>query len=168
MSRVALDVESVLADTNEAALQSTDKLDRAELLGSWDLSDEQWQVYIGVTDAVWRHNPDSIPPEEPAIDEYVSQINKGNTVDIVTGRMHVDEQIIWWLEEHGIEYNDFISTNRPKYEFTEYDVFIDDNPDMFNECRLLLRHQPWNAELDDADSKLTDRIYSLAEVSEFL
>lgn len=165
--KIALDVESVLADTNEAALQSTDKLDRAELLGSWDLSEQQWQVYMGVTDAIWRHNPQSIPPEESSIAEYVADFSEGHTVDILTGREHVDEQIIWWLEEHGIEYNNFTSTPSPKQQY-DYDVFIDDNPDMFGECRLLLRHQPWNAKLDDERSKTTDRIYSLAEVSDFL
>lgn len=168
MSKIALDVESVLADTNEAALQSTDKLDREHLLGEWDLNDHQWQVYMGVTDAIWRHKPEIIPPEEPALDQYISAMNKNHHVDIVTGRMHVDEQIIWWLDEHGIEYNSFISTNQPKYLFDEYDVFIDDNPDMFDECRLFLRHQPWNAHLDDLRSKSTDRVYSVAEVLDFL
>jgi hypothetical protein len=165
--RVALDVESVLADSNEAALQSTDKLDRQELLGEWDLSDHQWQVYMGVTDAIWRHKPEIIPPEEPALDEYVSQIRQNHEVHIVTARMHVDEQIVWWLEEHGIEHDSFTSTDQPKHEL-DYDVYIDDNPDMFGECRLLLRHQPWNAAIDDGGSKSTDRIYSLAEATEFL
>lgn len=165
--KVALDVESVLADSNEAALQSTDKLDREELLGEWDLSDHQWQVYIGVTDAVWRHNPQFIPPEEPALDEYVNKIRENHELHILTGRMHVDEQIMWWLEKHGIEYDSFQSTDRPKHEF-DFDVFIDDNPELFGECRLLLRHQPWNAHLDDTRSKTCDRIYSLAEAVEFL
>lgn len=165
--KIALDVESVLADSNEAALQSTNKLDRAELLGEWDLPDEQWQVYMGVTDAVWRHKPEMIPPEEPALSKHVSDISDRYTVDIVTAREHVDEQIVWWLEHHGIEYNDFISTGRPKWTF-DYDLWIDDNPEMFGECRLLLRHQPWNADCPDQDSKSCDRIYSLAEVSDFL
>lgn len=166
--KIALDVESVLADTNEAALQSTDKLDRQELLGEWDLSTHQWQVYMGVTDAVWRHNPQMIPPEEPAIAEYVDALREDNEVHILTARMHVDEQIVWWLEEHGISYDSYTSTDVPKYEYEEYDVFIDDNPDMFGECRLLLRHQPWNAHLDDANSKSCDRIYSLAEAVDFV
>lgn len=168
MSRIALDVESVLADTNEAALRSSDSLDREHLLGEWNLSDHQWQVYIGVTDAIWRHNPQFIPPEEPALDQYVSDLNKRHQVDIVTGREHVDQQVKWWLDEHGIEYENFVSTGCAKYKFTEYDVFVDDNPEMFGECRLLLRHQPWNDSLDDKNSKSCDRIYSLAEVRDFL
>ena len=167
MVKIALDVESVLANTNEAVLQSTDKIDRSELLGEWDLSEELWQIYSGVSDAVWRHNPDSIAPEEPMIDQYTAEIARGNTVDIVTARPHVDEQMVWWLDAHDVTYRNFISTQEPKY-LLDYDIYIDDNPDMFNNCRLLLRHQPWNTELDDDQSKTCDRIYSLAEVAEFV
>lgn len=165
--RIALDVESVLADSNEAALQSTDKLDREQLLGNWNMSDEQWQVYLAVTDAVWTHKPEIIPPEEPCLDQYVQNFSDGHTVDIVTARMHVDEQIMWWLDHHGIEYDSFISTDIPKWEY-DYDVWVDDNPEMFGECRLLLRNQPWNVDCPDTRSKSCDRIHSLAEVSDFL
>jgi hypothetical protein len=166
--KVALDVESVLADSNEAALQSTDKLDRAELLGEWDLSEHQWQVYMGVTDAIWRHNPQFIPPEEPNLDRYVAEIRESvETLDILTAREHVDESIVWWLSEHGIEYDEFISTGRPKYEY-DYDVFIDDNPEMVGSVRLFLRDQPWNQSVDDEALKTCDRICSLGEVSSFL
>jgi hypothetical protein len=167
LMKIALDVESVLADSNEAALQSTDRLDREELLGEWDLSDHQWQVYMGVTDAVWRHNPHSIPPEEPALSQYVSELREDHEVHILTARMYVDEQVQWWLDEHGIGYESFTSTKQPKHEL-EYDVFIDDNPDMFGNCRLFLRHQPWNAHLDAVRHSSCERIHSLAEVSEKL
>lgn len=167
--KIALDVESVLADSNEAALQSTDKLDRQKLIGEWDLDDYTWQVYMGVTDAVWRHNPQVVPPEEPNLDRYVQQIiDQGHDVDILTARMNVDESIVWWLNEHGIEYDNFISTDTSKYEYSEYDIFIDDNPDMAGECRLLLRDQPWNQDVNAGNMKTCDRICSLAEVLEFL
>jgi len=165
--RIALDVESVLANTNEAVLQSTDKIDRDELLGQWDLSDELWQIYCGASDAVWRHNPELIPPEEPMIDKYSKQLSQGNLLDVVTARPHVDEQMVWWLDEHNIEYENFYSTQSPKYEM-EYDVYIDDNPEMFGECRLLLRNQPWNTHVDDHRSKMCDRIYSLGQAVDFL
>ena len=165
--KIALDVESVLANTNEAVLQSTDKIDRSELLGEWDMSDEMWQIYSGVSDAVWRHNPDSIPPEEPMLDQVVADIAEDNELDIVTARQHVDEQMVWWLDAHNIPYNEFHSPEQPKYELN-YDAFIDDNPRMFGECRLLLRHQPWNADLPDEEVKSCDRIYSLQEACDFL
>lgn len=169
MSRIALDVESVLADTNEGALQSTNKLDREEVLGEWEFDEETWQVYMGVTDALWRHNPGAIPPEESRIDEYVRQMNEHNEVHILTGRMHVDTQVVWWLNEHGIEYESFTSTEKNKCSFEQYDVFIDDNPKMVGDCRrLLLRHQPWNAHIDCQKYKTVDRVYSLAEAVEYL
>jgi len=169
VSKIALDVESTLADSNEAALQSTHKLDRDHLIGEWDLDDYTWQVYMGVTDAIWRHNPQFVQPEEPCLDEYVSRIADDNEVHILTGREHVDEQIVWWLDHHGIEYESFTSTGDDKCSYREYDVFIDDNPKMVGGCqRLLLRHQPWNAHIDTENYKSVDRIHSLAEALEFL
>lgn len=168
MSRIALDVESTLADSNEAALQSTDKLDRSHLLGEWDLDDYTWQVYMGVTDSIWRHNPQVIPPEEPCLDEYVSSLAEDNEIHILTSRQHVDEQIMWWLNHHGIEYDTFTSTGGDKCQY-DYDLFIDDNPRMVGECkRLLLRHQKWNADISTEKYKSVDRIHSLAEAVEFL
>jgi hypothetical protein len=165
--KILLDVESVLANTNEAVLQSTDKINREELLGEWDLSNETWEIYSGVSDAVWRHNPDSIPPEEPMLDRYTQQLAEGNTLDIVTGRQHVDKNIVWWLDSHNITYDSFRSYGEPKYNLG-YDLYIDDNPELFGECRLLLRHQPWNADLPTTDAKSVDRIYSLADAVEFV
>lgn len=165
---ILLDVESVLANTNEAVLQSTDKIDRAELLGEWNISDETWQIYSGVSDAVWRHNPDSIPPEEPMLDQHTAQLAEGNTLDIVTARPHVDEQMVWWLDAHNISYNTFYSYSEgPKYELA-YDLYIDDNPEMVGACRLLLRNQAWNAAIETESSKTCDRIHSLAEAVEFI
>ena len=166
--KVALDVESVLADSHEAVYRSTDKLSYGDLYDSWKFETRAWQIYIGASDAIWRHNPDTIAPEEPNLSEYVADIREAHEVDIVTARLHVDEQIVWWLAEHDIEYDDFISTGRPKQELDEYDVFIDDNPRMFDTCRLFLRHQPWNKHLNEMDSKRCDRIHSLAEAVEYL
>jgi hypothetical protein len=121
-----------------------------------------------VTDAVWRHNPQSIPPEEPMLSQYVSKMREDHEVHILTGRQHVDGQIRWWLEEHNIEYESFTSTGNDKWLFKEYDAFIDDNPEMVGECRLFLRTQPWNAQIDAQMYKTCDRIHSLADVIEFL
>ena len=165
--RIALDVESVLAEPNEPVLNATERLSRNEIESEWNFSRESYQIYMGVSDAIWRHKPEIIPPEEPNLDEYVASWREYHTVDILTHREHVDRQVQWWLSEHGIDYDNFISTDKPKWEF-DYDVWIDDNPEMFQECRLLLRHQPWNASCEDRKSKSCDRIYSLAEVSDFL
>ena len=123
---------------------------------------------MGVSDAIWRHNPQMIHPEEPDIATYVEQMyEQADELDIVTHREHVDEQVVWWLSEHDIVYDEFVSCNVPKYELG-YDVYIDDNPNLFGQCRLLLRHQPWNAYLDDENSKSCDRVHSLAEAVDFI
>lgn len=166
--KLALDLESVLADTNEVALQSTDKLDPEHFEDGWGLSDKQWETYVKVTDAAWRHNPQSIPPEEENIDRYVSKLREaGNEIHILTAREWVDEQILWWLEEKEIEYDSFESTSSPKHEY-DYDIFIDDNPELWGECRLLLRDQPWNNHIDTSSSRSSHRIYSLEEVNKFI
>jgi len=168
MTTVALDLEAVLADTMNAALSSTDTLDEGVISGTWDMPDEQFQIYLGVTDALWRHNPLTINPVEPNIDKHVASISDEHDVHIVTGREHVDENLLLWLETHQIPFDDFISTGRKKWTFEEYDVFIDDNPRMVGECRLLLRDQPWNRDIGTEKYKMCDRIYSLAEAIEFL
>lgn len=165
--RIALDVESVLAEPNEPILNTTERLSRDDIESRWDFDEESYQIYMGVSDAIWRHKPELIPPEEPNLGEYVAEWREDHTVDILTHRQHVDQQVQWWLDHHGIRYDDFISTNAPKWEF-DYDLWIDDNPNMFPECRLLLRHQPWNSFVDTESSKCCDRIYSLSEVSDFL
>jgi hypothetical protein len=171
MMRVALDVESVLAEPNAAVARSTDRLTLEQIRDTWftDGKDEPtYQIYMGVSDAIWRHKPEVIQEEEPDISGHVEKIYAhADVLDIVTHRQHVDEQVVWWLQEHGIEYDDFVSCSRPKQEL-DYDIYIDDSPNMFGECRLLLRHQPWNASLDDFSSESCDRINSLAEVPDFL
>lgn len=169
--RVALDVENVLANPNEPALNATDKLSREVVEDTWfsNAAEEvQYQVFMGVTDAIWRHNPQTIPPEEPNLAEYVERIHdRADELVILTHRQHVDEQIIWWLEEHNIVYDDYISTDAPKWEF-DFDVWVDDNPNMLDQCRTLMRYQKWNADIGVEESKTCDHIHSLAEVPAFL
>lgn len=166
--KVALDLEEVLADTIDEACNSTDKLQHEDF-HEWDIRPGYtWQVYAGVSDALWRHDPLAIPPVEHGLDDYTANIQRrADELDIVTARLHVDEQIARWLDEHDIAYDRLISTERPKQEL-EYDVYIDDNPDMFGECRLLSRDHPHNAHLDCDESKSTDRIFSLGQAEDFL
>lgn len=167
MSKVAVDLEEVLADTIRQSCKSTDKLS-CEYFDSWDLDNYAWKVYNGVSDALWRHNPQSIPPVEPNLNEYMDELYvSADKLDIVTARLHVDESIRAWLAEQNILYDELVSTRQPKYELP-YDLFIDDNPDMHSHCRLLLRHHSHNAQVPAEKSEYTDRIYSLQEAIEFL
>lgn len=165
--KVALDLEEVLADTITEACNSTDKLDHSDF-HSWDLDDYTWQVYMGVSDALWRHDPLSIEPVEPALGEYVGDIRKrADAVDIVTARCHVDDRIELWLRENEIPYDEIHSVEEAKHDL-DYDVFIDDNPEMCGQCQLLLRHHPHNAHLDTSSMKTVDRIHSLREARDFV
>lgn len=165
--RVAVDLEEVLADTIHEACRSTDKI-APEDFSQWDLETYVWQVYAGVSDALWRHDPLSIPPVEPQLSRHMqSMYDDAEQLDIVTARLHVDESVELWLSHHDIPYDNIVSTSQPKYEL-DYDVYVDDNPSMIGECRLLLRDHLHNESVDVTGSKSCDRIYSLAEASSFV
>jgi hypothetical protein len=168
MNSVSLDLEEVLADTIAQACRSTDSLSRDDF-ETWDIKPGYtWQVYAGVSDALWRHDPLSIPPVENDISETVDSLyQKSDRLDIVTARLHVHEQVERWLDEHDITYDNIVATREPKHTLC-YDLHIDDNPEMHGECRLLLRDHPHNHHVDASNSKLTDRIHSLDEAVEFL
>jgi hypothetical protein len=164
---VALDLEEVLADTIHEACNSTDSLDESDFQ-TWGLDTRTWQVYSGVSDALWRHDPLSIPTVEPKLSENTQTLwESSNRLDIVTARLHVDDQIEEWLEYHEIYYDNLVSTSDPKYELS-YDVYIDDNPEMHGNCRLLLRHHPHNESVDTTNSKMSDKVMSLGEAVWFV
>lgn len=169
--RVALDAESVLADPNEAVARATDRLTLDQIEQTWFSDSEEsnvYQIYMGVSDAVWRHNPHVIECEEPNITEHVDALyDSSSELDIVTHRQHVDEQVRWWLSEHDITYDKFVSCDVPKNELG-YDCYIDDNPTLCGDCRLFLRDQPWNRQIDEDGHKLCDRIYSLDDVLRYV
>jgi 5'(3')-deoxyribonucleotidase len=165
--KVALDLEEVLADTISEACNSTDKLDPADF-EMWDLSDYTWQVYAGVSDALWRHDPLSIRRVEKQIGADTQRIKaKVDTLDIVTARLHVDSNISEWLDYHNVAYDEIVSTRTPKYRL-DYDLYIDDNPEMFGNCRLLIRDHPHNWGIDAESSKSCDRIHYLHQTLDYL
>lgn len=165
--RVALDLEEVLADTIDEACRSTDNLDHKDF-EEWDLNNDVWCIYSGVSDALWRHDPLSIPVVEPALPSKTGVL-KGHvdTLDIVTARLHVDDQIRKWLNHHAISYDNIVATAQPKHELG-YDVYIDDNPELCGNCRLLLRSHPHNESLDATQFKSCDRVQSFGEAVHFL
>jgi hypothetical protein len=171
MTNVSLDLESVLAEPNQAVTDATEQLTLDQIEKTWfgnGKNNENYQIYMGVSDAIWRHNPEVIPQEEPCIDEYTAKLqDRVENLDIVTHRQHVDKQVVWWLEEHNVQYDNFVSCSVPK-EQLDYDLYIDDNPKLFGNCRLLLRHQPWNAYLAANESKMCDRIHTLSESVAFV
>lgn len=167
MTRVALDLEEVLADTINEACASTDNLCSSDF-ETWDLSNYTWQVYSGVSDNLWRRDTLSIDPVEPNLSRHVADIRENcEHLDIVTARLHVDEQVRAWLSHHSIPYDGVVSTDQPKSEL-DYDVYIDDNPEMHGTCRLLLRDHPHNRNIDAQSSDQTDRIKSLSEAPAYL
>lgn len=164
---VALDLEEVLADTIAVSCNSTEKIERSDF-STWDLDDYTWQVYNGISDALWRHDPLSIPPVEDGLAETVNELDdRVDQLDIVTARLHVDEHINKWLAHHGIKANALITTRTEKWELG-YDLYIDDNPKMVGECRLLLRNQCHNNHVDATSAKSADRIHSIDEVLQFV
>lgn len=149
--QIALDVEGVLADSHRAAQEQSDMLD-AETCppNQWDFPTmEHYNEFMDVTEQCWRQNHDVIPPVEHGLGAATMKLSLFHDVDIVTHRTGVDEKMQAWLLDHGIEYRDFYATDRPKTHVGEYDVHIDDSPNVVDdvisdERHIFLVNRPYN------------------------
>lgn len=135
--RIALDLENVLADILEE-----------EDFEQWGFdSDRVFSHFMDVSHDAWAVNWEHIEPTEPNLSETVDRIRSlGYTVDLVTNRDGVDDQIQMWLDKYDISVNAFRSNpaGTRKSEL-DYDVYIDDNPLMAGEAQMLyIYDQPWN------------------------
>ena len=146
--RIALDVESVLADTHPYFIEVYNERFDTEYspcdIDNWDWVREEveWEDFDRITQEGWMNRADEIQVREENISEAVSQLESltdSTTVDIVTARTGVEEEMKTWLQQNEItNYTEFIATEEKKTELG-YNVYIDDNPNMperINETQL--------------------------------
>lgn len=146
--KIALDLEGVLADTKHVVVHSDDNPLTLKNYYKWGFSQEDYEIFRRESHNAWVHRWKDIPTVEPNLSLFVSKLNELGTVDILTRRTGVDEEVRNWLDLHNIEYNEFIPTDTNKSEF-DYDEFIDDNPMMIGEVgSQLLRDRLWNRSVD--------------------
>lgn len=135
--RIALDVESVLADTHPYFISAyNEKFDTSYSvcdIDNWDWVREEvdWEDFDGITQNGWESRADEINVREENLGGTVCELQsltESTTIDIVTGRTGVESEMKKWLKSKGItEYENFISTSKTKSKLG-YHVYIDDNP----------------------------------------
>jgi len=181
MTRYAVDLDGVLAQTVEASLEEFNR-QYGTNYDKWFVTRWDWyelfpeiqhlpkskrkDIMFRTMSKVW--NEGRVKPE-PGATEFMWELTKRARVDIVTGRSSdvSDETLKAWLAEHGIRYNNLVRAKGDKMFAGNYDVYVDDNPGIVEDVRnfprrkVFLYDQPWN--LDVPATKNTKRIHRLEE-----
>lgn len=136
--RIAVDMENVLADPKSWFLDVYNHRHgtnyRIEDVTYWDwVQDEiEFDEFMRTIDDGWRHHWDDITPLEQDLDSQITTLSEtiNADVDIVTARTGVENEMIRWLDDHGVSsYDEFISIDPFETKATlGYDCYIDDNP----------------------------------------
>jgi uncharacterized protein len=156
--KIAVDLDGVLAESmlvwcNRANTEFGTHL-KMEDLDSWS----SWKKFPISKDDFYRILDESwddwrkIPPTEPDITEKVARIEKFGDLDIVTGRSkRTVDAARNWVNNQKIRYRNFVRVLgwRDKI-FLNYDVYIDDAPDLMPLISRspsawgVLYERPWN------------------------
>lgn len=149
--KIALDIDGVLADIHTAVFEYLGLPYTFKDIKKWDFfndfdgldREKFWEAYR----YLWGRRWDLIKLVDVDCVEVLRRISKYHRIDVVTCR---DEDLLKgtcvWLALKRIPYEDFILLPRDgdKTKLKEYDVFIDDNPNMARDKRLILFSRPWN------------------------
>lgn len=150
---IALDVEGVLSDTHKATAERSDMLEPKHCPPkNWDFpTEEHHEEFMHVSQNLWHNHNHLIPPTEDGLGKATSILNEVHNVDVVTHRTGVDNQIREWLRGYGIVYDDFISTRKSKSDIGDYDIHIDDSPNVVDDVAgngrvVYMVERPYNSE----------------------
>jgi hypothetical protein len=165
---IALDVEGVLSDTHSATAERSDFLDADNVPPeNWQFpSKEHYDEFMHVSQNLWHNHNEQIPPLEPTIGSATGVLSEYHTVDVVTHRTNVPDQIQEWLSHHMVEYRDFYETTKYKTHVGDYDVHIDDSPVVVNNVvsngryMMLVEHE-YNNSIEHQD-----RVWRVSGVTE--
>ena len=183
MTRYAVDLDGVLAQTVEASLEEFNR-QYGTNYDKWFVTRWDWyelfpeiqnlpkskrkDIMFRTMSKVW--NEGRVRPE-PGAAEFMRELGKRARVDIVTGRSGdvSDETLATWLAEHDIRYDNLVRAKGDKMFAGNYDVYVDDNPGIaedvqkFPRRKVFLYDQPWNWNLDVPATKNVKRIHRLEE-----
>lgn len=174
--QIALDHDSTLAATATMAF---------ELLGAtgysyedieswgWGLEEFGETAYLNALWHTWTIRPDDVPMMERHVEDPVYKLYNHDDVDALDIVTHhpphtgISEGKQQWLGRYSIPYDEFVAIESSEKASMDYDVYIDDNPqlpvavnELSPESTVYLRDQPYNR---DADGEYT-RIFSLSDV----
>lgn len=155
---IAIDLDSVLADTMVVWTNQYNKLNHTEITKNditlWDIgkllplsSNEISKIFT----YIWKNLWFDIPTCEPRLPEITRRIHsKGYRISVLTKRERPTvEYVAKWLDYHDIFSNDliFVYDNMPKAGYP-FDILVDDAPvnliDIVPPKKGVLFNQPWN------------------------
>lgn len=161
--KIAVDLDGVLAESMfvwcDRANEELGTQLKMEDIDSWSwwkklpISKDDFYRILDESWDVWQ----AIPPTEPNIAEKVAQAERFGNLDIVTGRSkRTVEAARSWVDNQHIRYRNFVRVLgwRDKI-FLNYDVYIDDAPDLMPLISRspnawgILYERPWNRSVLD-------------------
>ena len=156
--RIAVDMENVLADPKTWFLRQYNARHGTDYrigdVTHWDwVHDEiEFEEFMKTINEGWRRHRQHIEPVEDNLAHHFTALIESTdaTVDIVTARTGVEDEMQSWLSDQGItRYEEFISISPFETKATlGYDYYIDDNPNLaerLGESQLqYLVGWPWN------------------------
>jgi uncharacterized HAD superfamily protein len=161
--KIAVDLDGVLAESMVVWCELANrefgtslKLDDLDSWSWWRKSPVSQNDFYRILDESWDEWK-QIPPTEPRIASLVSQVGRFGELDVVTGRSQKTvEAAKKWVDYKRVRYNRFVRVSgwREKADL-DYDVFIDDAPDLMPllSRRLtvwgILYERPWNRTVPD-------------------
>lgn len=176
MLKIALDFDSVLSDTMVRWIHVFNTKKNTTLTKNDVLSWTFWNDFgisideaFNIFEEVWS-DWKNLPSTENNIVDSVKKLANISHVDIVTDVQESHLQYIkMWLNDKGIIYENFVSSNGTKTNL-DYDVFIDDSPSIAQKASqigkiCLLYDQPWNRKVIGEN---VIRIKNLNDAYEFI
>jgi len=197
-TQVAVDMDSTLAAVAPVAFERLGYGFTYDDIDNWNVTNLPVAVsrYIDEIHNAWVYNTHAIEQmdESTVHSMHALYMHDGIDVDIVTShggsndesdscdsdeivtRQAADNAVSdgkrEWCESHNIPYDNFVTVglDEQKGQFTEYDVYIDDKPDMPDtiselnpEAEVWLYDQPYNRQLDtDAPYTRVERLQDAA------
>lgn len=171
--RIALDIDHTLADLNPAIAQKSNHFTEKELFDRDTFTDEDWQQYYYESQNVWENHWQDIPLYDEQAPNIIQLLqDMADTIDVVTSRSSVEENMRKWLDHHDIEYDSFKSSVQDKSSLG-YDMYIDDSAKVATGLRAgqcFLIHREWNEHLNEGQNiiRVGDSDPPFVELKEYL
>lgn len=181
--KIAVDLEGVLADSNEVFSRVVAERYGVEAPASFQY---QWNLIEAAKHALgieitpeaheelwaetWRLWKDI--PVIRGVDGFYSEMKRrGHSVTILTHSFSKEIESCkkeWILSNVGLVQVEWVNGSKQKWEY-DFDLFIDDSPHNVVELKrrgkkVLLFIQPWNAGLRERGVWFTERIHHLSDV----
>jgi 5'(3')-deoxyribonucleotidase len=175
---LALDLDSTLAATWDVAfdlLEGPDHNYSYDDIEAWDWGAEEfgYDRFLPALWNAWSLRPHEISPMEEALPATTAELSDHFEIDVVTNQpdhLGISRGKKWWLDHHGIEYDEFVAVPSGETKATYgYDYIVDDKPALPQEVmkrgidmQIFLRDQPYNSHVKGP----YQRVNSIEEVLE--